>query len=91
MSLQESILKNADALYTFLNNVIPQRPKGCAEYTTLPQSNFSESEYQRLMVLLDELQKQGVIGYRKWDRSVSVIIHKRKATDVPRDNPLRHI
>lgn len=78
MSLQENILKNSDTLYTFLNNVIPQRPKGCAEYTTLPQSNFSSEEYHRLMVLLNELKKEGVIGYRKWDRSVSVVMHKRK-------------
>lgn len=78
MSLQENILKNSDALYTFLNTVIPQRPKGCAEYTTLPQSNFSREEYHRLIVLLDELKKQGVIGYRRWERSVSVVTHKRK-------------
>ena len=78
MSLQENILKNSEALYTFLNTVIPQRPKGYAEYTTLPQSNFSKSEYHRLMVLLNELKKEGVIGYRKWDRSVSVVMHKRK-------------
>ena len=78
MGLGQTILKDSEALYTFLDNIIPHQPNGRAEYTTLPQSNFTESEYQRLFSLLETLKAKGVIGYRQWEQSVSVVIHKRK-------------
>ena len=74
----KAILENSEALYIFLDNIIPHQPKGRAEYTTLPQSNFSTAEYQELLTLLEELRGEGVIGYREWEKSVSVVIHKRK-------------
>ena len=78
MSVKQTILKDSEALRAFLENLIPCQPKGRAEYTTLPRSNFSDTEYQRLLILLEELKKGSSIGYREWDRSVSIVIHKRQ-------------
>ena len=71
------ILENAETLRKFLEDFISTKPKGRAKYITLTKRSFSNANYKRLLALLAELKNQGVLGYREWENSVSIVIHKR--------------
>ena len=80
VSPNSPILENADALYKFLDNIIPRQPQGRAEYATFLRSNYSDEEYPRFLALLEELKARGAVGYREWDDCVRVVIHTRTLT-----------
>ena len=71
------ILETPERLQQWLSEIIPKRQRGYAECTTLPQSQFTDAQYQRLLSLLEGLKQRQAIGYIENELSVTIVIHKR--------------
>ena len=72
-----NIVTDTEATLDWLKSIIPQLPPGRAEYTTLPTKNFPDRIYDTIIDRLDELKAQGIIGYRKSEKSISILLHQR--------------
>ena len=72
-----NIVTETEATRKWLEDIITPQPPGRAEYITLPTKKFPDRIYDTLIDRLDELKAQGIIGYRKSENSISIVLHKR--------------
>jgi len=73
----DCILETPETLQQWLSEIIPRRHPGLAELTTLPQSQFTDAQYPRLLLLLEALKQRQAVEYIENELSVTVVIHKR--------------
>ena len=70
-------LASTEALYDYLQAIIPMTAQGRSEYTTLLKDTFTDPEFEQLLSLLETLAERHVIGYRIEKDCVRVVLKVR--------------
>ena len=83
-----NIVETTEATLLWLEGIIPQLPPGRAEYIMLPTKKFPDRIYDQMIDRLNELKEQGIIGYRQWENSISIVRHQRNNSQTHNDRTL---